>query len=261
LKNPDGEAVLDDIALHSENEKKQINDQLMAALENTERAVDFAIWENESEDPLETESADRDSKFLQPPDGFARREESAQTGEEETEEVEENTEKIEEKKADAPAKLPVGAEVIAERFASKITAPAISDNFPETQETGEETLLKISVARVKPNQFQSGKIKGGNEITELSQSIKELGRALERFAESWHDDKKTVGSGVDKRFPETTDGSTGELLSDISALIDKHRNRGISAQWRVKQMNQSALVAEITVDLLGRSSDSREDDE
>jgi hypothetical protein len=248
LKNPDGEAALDDIALHSENEKKQIDDQLMAALENTERAVDFAIWENESEDPRETESADRDAEFPRQPDGLAQRAESAQTG----------VEDIKEGEADAPAVLSAGAEFAAERF--NVTATAHGTQEEEATEA-EETLLKISVARVKPNPFQSGKINGGSEITELSQSVRELSRALERLAEIWRDDKKTAGNGVDKLSPETTDGSTGELLGDISALIDKHRNRGISAQWRVKQMDQSALVAEITVDLLGRSSGLREGDE
>ncbi len=44
-------------------------------------------------------------------------------------------------------------------------------------------------------------------------------------------------------------GETGELLQDLSALINKYRNRGIPAQWKVRELAQNALVVEIIVDL------------
>ena len=386
LKNPDGEDSPGEMALHSENEKKQINDQLMAALENTERAVDGAIEEkNANVVPTETQSGLGENPEMSPQPLDDPEQQSGVL----SVEVEKETEN---QAAQSETPLPT-----AENTASDVRGKA--------ERQGDETLLKISVARVKPNPFQPRKIMGENEITELSQSIKELGvlqpilvrqvgdayeliagerrlraaqraglteipamvvetqpltqqiialveniqrknlsaieeavclqdiisktgwsqtelsrrtgrsqasianklrllrldqsvqdlvisgklgerqarsllslsveeqrllaqkaidedlsaRTLELLAESWHDGKKTNRKG-DKRSQETTDGPAGELLGDIAALINRHRNRGIAAQWKVKQMDQSALVVEISVDLLDNASAAQEGD-
>lgn len=42
-------------------------------------------------------------------------------------------------------------------------------------------------------------------------------------------------------------------MHDLADLINKHRGQGMAAQWQVKEMNQSSLVVEITVDLLNRT--------
>ena len=79
-------------------------------------------------------------------------------------------------------------------------------------------------------------------------------RALEALAENWNDKPVSPRARVSRSVNETPGG---ELLGDVATLVNRHRNRGLSAQWKVKQMNQSSLVVEITVDLL-KSSVSEE---
>ena len=40
-----------------------------------------------------------------------------------------------------------------------------------------------------------------------------------------------------------------KLAEDRAALVNKHRARGIPAQWKVRELAQNALVVEIVVDL------------
>jgi ParB family chromosome partitioning protein len=80
-------------------------------------------------------------------------------------------------------------------------------------------------------------------------------RALESLADNWNNKpapRPRTNSGV-------TDGPGGELLGDIASLVNRHRSRGVSAQWKVKQMNQSSLVIEITVDLMKKNSEEDAD--
>jgi ParB family chromosome partitioning protein len=44
-------------------------------------------------------------------------------------------------------------------------------------------------------------------------------------------------------------GPAGELLHDVALLVNKHRGRGIPAQWKVRELAQNALIVEIMVDL------------
>lgn len=398
LKNPDGEDSPGEEAFHSENEKKQINDQLMAALENTERVVDDAIEEkNTNAAPAEIlASPQLDEKTEILPQSAAPQIDGQEP---QSEILPVEAEKETEHQA-VPLEVSLPA---AEQTETETAVPAADAPQVDAERRDDETLLKISVARVKPNPFQPRKIMGENEITELSQSIKELGvlqpilvrqvgdayeliagerrlraaqraglaeipamvvetqpltqqiialveniqrknlsaieeavclqdiisktawsqtelsrrtgrsqasianklrllrldqsvqdlvisgklgerqarsllslsveeqrmlaqkaidedlsaRALELLAEGWHDDKK-ANRRSDKRSQETTDGPAGELLGDLAALINKHRNRGIAAQWKVKQMDQSALIVEISVDLLDNLSASEE---
>ena len=74
-------------------------------------------------------------------------------------------------------------------------------------------------------------------------------RALETLAENWNERQPSAKRAEKKKQP-SSDGPAGELLGDLAALVTRHRNNGVSAQWRVKQMNQSSLVVEISVDLL-----------
>jgi ParB family chromosome partitioning protein len=80
-------------------------------------------------------------------------------------------------------------------------------------------------------------------------------RALEALAESWNNKPRAPKRKTDTR---SEGGPGGELLGDVAALVNRHKGRGMAAQWKVKQMNQSHLVVEITVDLLKGSADSEE---
>jgi ParB family chromosome partitioning protein len=72
-------------------------------------------------------------------------------------------------------------------------------------------------------------------------------RALETLAENWNDKPASPRP----RSPRaSSEGPGGELLGDVASLVSRHRSRGVMAQWKVKQMNQSSLVVEITVDLM-----------
>lgn len=73
-------------------------------------------------------------------------------------------------------------------------------------------------------------------------------RVLETLSETWQN-KSGSGKRSQKKEKTSTDGPAGELLHDLATLINKHRNHGIPAQWKVKQMDQSSLIVEISVDL------------
>lgn len=79
-------------------------------------------------------------------------------------------------------------------------------------------------------------------------------RAVESLSESWSErggSKRAGRSG--KKTKDSPEGPAGELLHDLADLINRHRAQGMAAQWQVKQMNQSSLVVEISVDLLNRT--------
>lgn len=83
-------------------------------------------------------------------------------------------------------------------------------------------------------------------------------RALELLAENWNGRTPAPKKGAAKNA-STSDGPGGELLGDLAALINRHRSHGISAQWKVKQMNQNSLIVEISVDLAsGRTAAHKE---
>lgn len=73
-------------------------------------------------------------------------------------------------------------------------------------------------------------------------------RVLETLSETWQS-KSGPGKRISKKEKSVSDGPAGELLHDLAALINRHRNQGIPAQWKVKQMDQSSLIVEISVDL------------
>jgi ParB family chromosome partitioning protein len=80
-------------------------------------------------------------------------------------------------------------------------------------------------------------------------------RTIESLAENWNSKPPTPHP---KGGRASGEGPKGELLGDIAELVNRHRARGTAAQWKVKQMNQSSLVIEITVDLM--KMDSNEDE-
>jgi ParB family chromosome partitioning protein len=80
-------------------------------------------------------------------------------------------------------------------------------------------------------------------------------KEIESIAENWNSKPRTQRSKTGKTSNEAPGG---ELLGDVAALVNRHRARGTMAQWKVKQMNQSSLVVEITVDLLRTGSDEEE---
>jgi ParB family chromosome partitioning protein len=81
-------------------------------------------------------------------------------------------------------------------------------------------------------------------------------RALETMVENWN------GRAVAKRQIEkkgvvvSDDGPAGDLLGDLAVLINRHRSRGVAAQWKVKQMDKDALVVEISVELTAGVTDA-----
>ncbi|MDR1650754.1 MAG: ParB/RepB/Spo0J family partition protein [Synergistaceae bacterium] len=72
--------------------------------------------------------------------------------------------------------------------------------------------------------------------------------ALEALAEKWSEKPRASGSKNQRGGASDTPGR--ELLGDIAALVNRHIGRGTAAKWKVKQMDQSRLVVEITVDLM-----------
>jgi ParB family chromosome partitioning protein len=82
-------------------------------------------------------------------------------------------------------------------------------------------------------------------------------RAIESLAENWNS-KPPAPRSSSKGGRSSGDGPGGELLGDIAELVNRHRARGTMAQWKVKQMNQSSLVVEISVDLM--KTDLNEDE-
>jgi hypothetical protein len=84
-------------------------------------------------------------------------------------------------------------------------------------------------------------------------------RALETLAENWNDRQSPARKAEKKKQP-SSDGPAGELLGDLAALVNRHRNSGVSAQWRVTQMNQSSLIVEISVNLLESAMSEKAED-
>jgi ParB family chromosome partitioning protein len=394
LKNPDGELDRDEAArLNAEAEKKRIDDQLMDSLEKKDSSADEAPAEKQSEDELSM----GESLFLT--DDLENARVHAQV----------SSSKLPAAETKAPtahrtapaAKIPVAPEKQPEKASvSRKEIRAAEEKLPEAQG---ERLLRLPISNIKPNPFQPRKMMGENEITELSESIRELGvlqpilvrqsesgyelvagerrlraaqraglteipavlietepltqqiialveniqrknlsaieeaiclqdiltktgwsqtelsrrmgrsqasianklrllrldqsvqdlvisgklgerqarsllslstdeqkklaqkaidedlsaRALETLAENWNE--RPSASGRSGRKKEgSSDGPAGDLLGDLAALVNRHRNNGISAEWRVKQMTQSSLVVEISVDLMEGSAANKE---
>jgi ParB family chromosome partitioning protein len=80
-------------------------------------------------------------------------------------------------------------------------------------------------------------------------------RAIESLAENWNGKPPAPRS---KGGRSSGEGPGRELLGDIAEMVNRHRARGTMAQWKVKQMNQSSLVVEISVDLM--KTDLNEDE-
>jgi ParB family chromosome partitioning protein len=80
-------------------------------------------------------------------------------------------------------------------------------------------------------------------------------KEIESLAESWNSKPRAPHPKTSRASGE---GPGGELLGDVAALVNRHRAQGTMAQWKVKQMNQSSIVVEITVDLM--KTDSSEDE-
>ena len=362
LKNPEGSSpVAEDATQSATAEKNQIDTQLMNALERTEAAIDEELTRSASPE------ADTEESDVEPLEPIASME-------------------------DAPTET----QMDGEREEPLEVQPTIPEDNPSPNpEISEERLLKIPISRIMPNPFQPRKIMGENEITELSESIKELGvlqpilvkqiesgyeliagerrlraaqraglqdipamvvetepltqqiialveniqrknlsaieealclqdiisktawsqtelsrrtgrsqasianklrllrldpsvqelvvagklgerqarsllslsveeqkllaqkavdedlsaRALEELSENWNG-RSGAPRKRSRQRPESTEGPAGELLGDIATLINRHRSKGTAAQWKVKQMNQSSLVVEISVDLM-----------
>lgn len=74
-------------------------------------------------------------------------------------------------------------------------------------------------------------------------------RVLETLAESWQNRNDPRKRSKQKTEQETASGPAGELLHDLASLVNRHKTKGVPAQWKVKQMDQSSLIVEIYVDL------------
>jgi ParB family chromosome partitioning protein len=81
-------------------------------------------------------------------------------------------------------------------------------------------------------------------------------RALEQLVENWNNRERAQRTKAKKN---SQDGPADELLGDIASVVNRHKNRGVSAQWKVKRMNQDSLVVEIIVDLTGEGTAAAEE--
>jgi|GEM_PF-468874 len=72
-------------------------------------------------------------------------------------------------------------------------------------------------------------------------------RALETLSETWQS-KSGAGRRSQKKEKTASDAPAGEFLHDLAALINKHKERGTPAAWKVKQMDQNSLIVEIHID-------------
>jgi len=72
-------------------------------------------------------------------------------------------------------------------------------------------------------------------------------RALETLSETWQS-KSGAGRRSQKKEKNASDAPAGEFLHDLAALINKHKERGTPAAWKVKQMDQNSLIVEIHID-------------
>lgn len=73
-------------------------------------------------------------------------------------------------------------------------------------------------------------------------------REMERLANSWKDGS-LVAQKTAKKSKTAAEGKISELLHDIATMINKHRNDGLYSQWNVKEMSQTSLTVEISIDL------------
>lgn len=405
LKNPEGDKPAGDTESQSANaEKKEIDSQLMSAIERTEAAIDEALVKEAalSGYPSEETGVGQEEAFVlsggvdddsgsqahSAENEFVKKQELQ--AEEISNEADESDGKEDEKEDNKESDLPF----------SDVPDEADSD----LEDPSEERLLKIPLSNIRPNPFQPRKIMGENEITELSESIKELGvlqpilvreqnsgyeliagerrlraaqraglhdipamvvvtepltqqiialveniqrknlsaieeaiclqdiisktgwsqtelsrrtgrsqasiankirllrldpsvqelviagklgerqarsllslsveeqkllaqkaidedlsaRALEELSENW-DSGTGSARKISKPKQGSAEGPAGDLLGDIATLINRHRGKGVSAQWKVKQMDQSSLVVEISVDLLSGTQTAETD--
>ncbi|MDR3164500.1 MAG: hypothetical protein LBU13_02890 [Synergistaceae bacterium] len=106
---------------------------------------------------------------------------------------------------------------------------------------------------------EDGEISDKNIEKNVLVTVPDSRKPVVKDADEIHDGK-IHNEEVNARVLDVEAKSRNErpLLGDIATLVNKHKSRGIMAQWRVKQMNQSSLVVEITVDLMRNASEDED---
>ena len=88
----------------------------------------------------------------------------------------------------------------------------------------------------------------GNRAIKEDLSVKEL----EALALVLQDRNPSVRKKTPKeKSPSNKDLENREILQDIAALVNKHRSKGIEANWKVRELAGETLVIEIVVDMRG----------
>lgn len=85
-------------------------------------------------------------------------------------------------------------------------------------------------------------------VIEEDLNVRDLERIVALKTGSDQRPKKKVSARSDKE-ERAAAGPAGDLLRELAALVNKHRNRGLPAQWQVKELAQSVMVVEIVVDM------------
>lgn len=187
FNNKEADSEANNPTLHSENEKKSINDRLIASFQDTEDAVDAAIERERagetitaSADGVETERPEAlpdplSEDNLDDPESFLANMTAIKTSQK-IKEPETQAEEPANEDEPVHAEQSVVQEVSPEPM--PVAAPPTEDGSahqqPEVDMSGGR-LINISVVRVKPNPYQPRKMMGEKEISDLSQNIKELG--------------------------------------------------------------------------------------
>lgn len=88
----------------------------------------------------------------------------------------------------------------------------------------------------------------GNRAIKEDLSVKEL----EALALVLQDRNPSVRKKTPKeKSPSGKELENREILQDIAALVNKHRSKGIEANWKVRELAGETLVIEIVVDMRG----------
>ncbi|MCX7827592.1 MAG: ParB/RepB/Spo0J family partition protein [Thermanaerothrix sp.] len=86
-------------------------------------------------------------------------------------------------------------------------------------------------------------------VIEEELNVRDLERVVALKTGGEQRSQKKRSAQRDEQESQAAAGPAGELLREVAALVSKHRNRGLPAQWQVKELAQSVMVVEIVVDM------------
>lgn len=227
-----------ELPTHSEDEKQGINDQLIATLEKAERVIDDALEKDgiaEGDVPVTVaaEPALSEHEELEPKDGDIAGEAPSPSLDE-----------------PEPSAIAQTAQAASTDAASDDHA-SVETDVPSDSAMSGDGLMKISVSRIRPNPFQPRKIMGENEITELSQSIKELGVLQPILVQQVGDAYELIAGERRLRAAQRAG------LTEIPAMVvetDPLRQQIIALVENIQRKNLSAIEEAVCLeDIISRT--------